>query len=83
MPMEPDPKALIEQLFSRMMDRDREGMLELFADDATIYDPHYPIPMMAGKDAIDQGLTWGLANIAEPGFTVRSCEELTVGGWRG
>ena len=69
--MEPDPRTLIEQLFSRMMARDREGMLDLFTDDATVYDPHYPIPMMVGKDAIEQGLRWGLANIAEPGFSIQ------------
>ena len=66
-----EPRTLIEELFSRMMARDKDGMLELFADDATVHDPHYPIPLMEGKEAIDQGLTWGLANIAEPGFTVR------------
>lgn len=69
--MEPDPRTLIEQLFSRMMARDREGMLDLFSDDATVYDPHYPITMMVGKGAIDRGLRWGLANITEPGFAIR------------
>jgi ketosteroid isomerase-like protein len=61
----------MDQLFERMVARDLDGMLALFADDAVLYDPHYPVPTMEGKAAIKRGLTWGLETLAEPGFTVR------------
>ena len=69
--MATDPNALIERLFARMMDRDLPGMMLLFAEDAVVFDPHYPIPTMKGHAAIERGLRWALDTLVEPGFTVR------------
>ena len=69
--MSHEPQNLIERLFSLMEARDLDGIRALFSDVAVIYDPHYPVPTMTGCAAIQKGLTWGLATLAKPGFTVR------------
>ena len=69
--MTPITRDLIERMFSSFEAKDLEAVLTFFADDAVIYDPHYPVPAMKGKAAIRQGLTWGLGNMEQPGFTVR------------
>jgi ketosteroid isomerase-like protein len=69
--MSSDERSLIEQALERMMERDQDGFLAMFAEDAVIYDPHYPFPRMEGKAAIQHGLTWALKTLAKPGFEVR------------
>src|SRR5215211_7711217 len=49
-----------------------EAIMACFADDAVVYDPHYPTPEMRGKDAIRQNFTWGFSMIQQPGFTIRN-----------
>ena len=43
-------------LFDALMRGDREATIAAFADDAEIFDPHYPRPLMRGKAAIRAGL---------------------------
>ncbi len=69
--MSDNERSLIEQALERMMERDLAGFLTFFAEDAVIYDPHYPFPTMEGKAAIEQGLTWALDTLVKPGFEVR------------
>ena len=69
--MTPITRELIGQMFSAFEAKDLEAVLAFFADDAVIYDPHYPTPTMRGKATIRQGLTWGLGNMEQPGFIVR------------
>ena len=67
-----DPQhKTIDVLIEAFTNKDLEAALALFADDALVYDPHYPVPTMRGKDAIRQGFAWGLGNMEQPGFTVR------------
>ncbi len=66
-----DNRTLIEQLFERMMVHDLDGVMALLADDAVIYDPHYPFPTMQGEAAIEYGLAWALDTLVKPGFVVR------------
>lgn len=70
-PMSIDERSVLEQALGRMMERDLEGFLTMFAEDAVICDPHYPFPRMEGKAAIRHGLTWALKTLAKPGFEVR------------
>jgi ketosteroid isomerase-like protein len=63
--------TVVEQALARMMARDLPGFLALFAEDAVVNDPHYPFPTMEGKAALEQGLTWALDTLVEPGFEVR------------
>jgi len=69
--MSGDESSLLEQALERMMERDLDGFLAMFAEDAVIYDPHYPFPLMEGKAAIQHGLTWALKTLVKPGFEVR------------
>ena len=65
------PKELFERLITAFHSLDLEAVLACFAEDATLYDPHYPVPQMNGKAAIRQGLGWGLSNLEKPGFVLR------------
>ncbi|MCB9452332.1 MAG: nuclear transport factor 2 family protein [Anaerolineaceae bacterium] len=69
--MNEDNQKILDALIAAFMNKDLEASLALFADDAVVYDPHYPIPRMEGKPAIRQGFEWGLSNMEQPGFTVR------------
>ena len=69
--MPDEQRSLLEQALERMMERDLVGFLALFAEDAVVYDPHYPFPTMVGKAAIEQGLTWAMGTLVKPGFEVR------------
>ncbi len=61
---------MVEALLQTFMNKDLEASLAYFADDALVYDLHYPIPTMKGKAAIRRGFEWGLSNMEKPGFTV-------------
>lgn len=69
--MSDSQRKTIDALIEAFTNKDLEAALALFADDALVYDPHYPVPTMQGKDAIRQGFAWGLGNMEQPGFTVR------------
>ena len=69
--MSSEERSVLEQALERMMERDLVGFLAMFAEDAVIYDPHYPFPTMEGKAAIERGLTWALDTLVKPGFEVR------------
>lgn len=58
-------------LFDSFQAKDRQRLFALFTDDAEIYDPHYPRPHMAGRVAVERGLSWALRTLEKPGFTVR------------
>lgn len=62
----------VERVFDAFMAKDLNAVLALFAEDARVFDPHYPIPDMQGMAAIRRGLTWGLATLEKPGFIIRN-----------
>lgn len=68
--METTVRELAQQMFDRVMAKDMPGSLALFAEDAVLFDPHYPNPQMVGKEAILDGLTWGFGSIQTFGFTI-------------
>jgi ketosteroid isomerase-like protein len=70
-PGEKSGKSLLDELLAALMAKDLPRMMSLFADDAVVYDPHYPQPRMVGKAAVQQGLEWGLSTLEKPGFAVR------------
>jgi ketosteroid isomerase-like protein len=69
--MAPTTQELIDLIFHAFQAKDLEAVMACFADDALLYDPHYPVPEMKGKAAIRQGLAWGLGNMERPGFVIR------------
>jgi len=64
-------KELYEALFSGVYSKDLAKVMSCFADDAVVYDPHYPQPRMVGKAAIEQGMAWSLNALVKPSFQVR------------
>jgi ketosteroid isomerase-like protein len=69
--MAEDAKAVVEKLMNAFIELDLEAAMACFADDAVLYDPHYPVQRMEGKEAIRQGLGWGIGNLEKAGFSVR------------
>ena len=67
---ETNRRELVERAFQTIMDRDAEGFLALLADDALVFDPHYPVQHMAGKAAISDGIAWGLGSMVKMGFKI-------------
>lgn len=68
--MTTSPKDVALQVIAAMSAKNLEGMLALFADDASFFDPHYPTPLMQGKDAIRGNMAWALGFLREMHWTV-------------
>ncbi len=66
-------KELLDTFLAALMAKDLPVLMQLFADDAVVYDPHYPQPHMVGKAALEQGLAWSMGTLEKPGFTLRQC----------
>ena len=62
---------LFHDLLQAFMSKDLPKIMSYFADDAILYDPHYPQPRMVGKAAIQQGIEWSMSSLEKPGFKVR------------
>jgi len=69
--MTQEVKEMIEGLVDAFEKKDLEASLSFFAEDAVLFDPHYPVPKMEGIGAIRQGLEWGLGNMEKPGISIR------------
>lgn len=69
--MSQNAAGIFAQLLNLMMDKDLDGMMDLIHDDALFVDPHYPMQRMKGKEAIRQGLIWGLETLVKPGFEIK------------
>lgn len=64
-------KEILDGILAAFESMDLEAIMGYFANDAVLYDPHYPVARMEGTAAIRQGLAWGLGNLVKPGFTIR------------
>lgn len=60
-----------EALFKALIRADKEASIAFFADDAVIFDPHYPKPAMNGIAEIRAGLDWGFGSMKTFGFDIR------------
>jgi len=67
----PPISDVAQQLVASCEGKDMPAILALFADDAIMIDPHYPVAEMKGKAAIKQGLEWAFSNIEKPSFAIR------------
>jgi ketosteroid isomerase-like protein len=72
-------RTLIEQSFAAVEAKDLDAVLQCFAEDAVLIDPHYPSPVMDGKAAIADGLRWGFNSLKQFGFSIVSYFELPDG----
>ncbi len=64
-------REFVERMFRAFEDKDMEGALRSFAEDALFFDPHYPVPEMGGKSAIREGLEEAFGIIKKPSFVIR------------
>ena len=65
-------RGQVEAMFNAFAARDLNAVMALIDDNALVYDPHYPIPEMKGKAAIQRGFEWGLSSLEKPGFAIRN-----------
>ncbi len=70
--MPPIERTHVEQLFAAFAAKDLDTVMALFAEDAVVFDPHYPTPLMPGKGAIRSGFEWAFGTLQQPGFTIRN-----------
>ena len=61
-------RDLVERAFAAVETMNIDTVMPFFADDAVLFDPHYPTPRMAGKGAIIAGLKWGFGGMQKMGF---------------
>ena len=62
-------RALVDQLFAAVESKNVAAVLDFFAEDSVIIDPHYPTPRMADKAAMAEGLAWAFGTLEKMGFT--------------
>jgi ketosteroid isomerase-like protein len=63
-------RELVDTSFNAIMAKDMDATMALFAEDADLFDPHYPRQHMQGKAQIQDGLTWGFKSMKTFGFKV-------------
>jgi ketosteroid isomerase-like protein len=67
--------TLVRRTFERVEAKDLDGMMNLFAEDAVVIDPHFRNPRMDGKAAITEGFRGAMSGMHAFGYTtVNYCE---------
>jgi ketosteroid isomerase-like protein len=61
---------LVVRTFTTLEAKDLEAMMSLFADDAAVIDPHFPIPQMQGKAAIREAFREAISGMQSFGYTI-------------
>lgn len=61
---------LISHTFAAVEAKDLNTMLNVFADDAVVIDPHFPEPQMHGKAAITEGFRNAMNGMRSFGYTI-------------
>lgn len=64
-------REFVEQVFGAFQAKKLDAVMACFAEEAVLFDPHYPVAEMRGVAAIRQGIEWGMGNMEQPGFTIR------------
>lgn len=66
---------LVIRAFATIEAKDLEAMMDLFADDAVVIDPHFPTPKMQGKAVITEAFRGAMRGMRSFGYTiVNYCE---------
>lgn len=69
MPAKKSLPDVMKGAFEALESRDLDAVMKFFAEDAVLYDPHYPYSEMHGKDEIREGLEWAYAGMESMSFT--------------
>jgi ketosteroid isomerase-like protein len=77
--MNPSLQDLVTRTFVGVEAKDLNLMMGLFADDAVLIDPHFPVPRLQGKAAIAEGLRGAFAGMQSFGYTLEKYFESESG----
>ena len=61
---------LVIHAFATLQAKDLETLMNLFAEDAVIIDPHFPTPRMQGQAAIRKGFREAMSGMHSFGYTI-------------
>jgi ketosteroid isomerase-like protein len=56
-------KDLALRFIESYRNQDRDGILDLLAEDVVVSDPHFPVTTMIGKRDVKRGLNWSFSAI--------------------
>ncbi len=60
---------LVTRTFATLEAKDLEAMMSVFAEDAVVIDPHFPMSQMQGKAAIEKGFREAMGGMEAFGYT--------------
>ena len=63
-------RKLVTRTFTALEAKDLEAMMNLFADDAVLIDPHFPTPRMKGKTTIKKSFQEAMSGMKSFGYTI-------------
>ena len=66
----PAIQPIIEAMFAAVSAMNVDAATAGMADDAELYDPHYPYPTMRGAAEVRAGLTWAFSGMKSMGFDI-------------
>lgn len=61
---------LVTRTLTAIEAKDLGAMMSLFADDAVLIDPHFPMPQMQGKATITENFQGALTSMESFGYTI-------------
>ena len=61
---------LVRRTFATLQAKDLETLMQMFADDAVVIDPHFPTPRMQGKASIRKGFGEAMSGMRSFGYTI-------------
>ena len=61
---------LVRRAFAILQAKDLETLMQMFADDAVVIDPHFPTPWMQGKATIRKGFGEAMSGMRSFGYTI-------------
>jgi ketosteroid isomerase-like protein len=61
---------LVRRNFTTLQAKDLETLMQLFAEDAVVIDPHFPTPRMQGKATIRKGFGEAMSGMRSFGNTI-------------
>jgi ketosteroid isomerase-like protein len=63
-------EQLVRSVFRCIEAKDLSHLMDLFADDAVLIDPHFPDPRLVGREAIAEALAGAFVGMEAFGYTI-------------
>lgn len=68
--MAASPREVALELLAALSAKDLDRMNAVLTDDSSVFDPHYPTPLMQGRAAINGNMAWVFGFLKELHWTV-------------